>query len=69
MNSNRQDFRDQSISGVIDSVVRQRHEWRVRVHGVYWSAIASQPIELLPGNHIQVVGRQNVKLIITAKKI
>jgi membrane protein implicated in regulation of membrane protease activity len=67
MNPTRRDVCNQTINGVIDSVVRQEHEWRVQVYGVYWTALATQPVRLLPGDRIQVVGRQNQKLIITRK--
>jgi len=68
MNFDRQKgFRGQPMSGVIESVVRQGHEWRVRVSGVYWSAITTRPVELCPGDSVEVVGRQNLKLIISAK--
>jgi membrane protein implicated in regulation of membrane protease activity len=67
MNLNRRKISPQTVSGVIDSVVRPELEWRVRVHGVYWTALANQPTRLLPGDRIQVVGRQNQTLIIARK--
>lgn len=67
MTSNHRDFRTQIVTGVIDSIVRQGQEWRVRVYGVYWSALTKEAVEFFPGDSIQVIGRQNTKLLITAK--
>jgi membrane protein implicated in regulation of membrane protease activity len=69
MNSNRQDLQDKIINGVIDSVIQQGQEWRVYVQGRYWGALAVQPVDLQPGDRIQVVGRQNIKLLITATQL
>ncbi len=50
--------------GVIDKVIHQGHKWRVRVHGVYWFAQSVKPAHFLPGDYVQVVGRQNMTLLI-----
>jgi len=67
MNPNRRNISPNNAVGVIDSVIQQGMEWRVRVYGVYWMALATQPIQLLPGDRIQVVGRTNQTLIITRR--
>jgi membrane protein implicated in regulation of membrane protease activity len=67
MNPNRRNISPKTAVGVVDSVVQQGMEWRVRVYGVYWTALATEPVQLLPGDRIQVVGRQNQTLIITRK--
>jgi membrane protein implicated in regulation of membrane protease activity len=56
------------INGVVDSIVNQGQEWRIRVHGVYWTAMATQPVEFNLGDRVQVIGRQNIKLIISSKQ-
>jgi membrane protein implicated in regulation of membrane protease activity len=53
--------------GIVDSVVRPNHEWRVRLYGVYWSALSKKPLQLRPGDRVWVIGREKTKLIITAK--
>jgi membrane protein implicated in regulation of membrane protease activity len=59
--------KDNTISGVIDRVVTQGQEWRVRVHDCYWGAIAMQTIQLEPGDRVQILGRKekSIKLLIT----
>lgn len=52
--------------GVIDKVICQGVEWRVRVNGSYWSAYALSRSNFFPGDLIYVVGRQNQKLLIEA---
>jgi membrane protein implicated in regulation of membrane protease activity len=52
--------------GVIDKVICQGVEWRVRVNGSYWSAYALSRSNFFPGDLIQVVDRQNQKLLIEA---
>jgi membrane protein implicated in regulation of membrane protease activity len=54
--------------GIVDSVVRPNHEWRVRVYGVYWSALSKKPLQLCPGDRVWVIGREKTKLLITAKR-
>ncbi|WP_163695343.1 NfeD family protein [Adonisia turfae] len=50
--------------GIVDEVLKPYQEWRVKVHGVYWHACSQVNFNFSPGDHIQVVGRNNLKLVI-----
>lgn len=51
--------------GIVDEVFASYKECRVKLHGVYWHAISQGDFDLVPGDYVQVVGRQNLKLVIT----
>lgn len=50
--------------GVVDEILAPQRECRVKVHGVYWHAISQGNFDFVPGDQVQVVGRQNLKLLI-----
>ena len=50
--------------GIVIGVVREGKEWVVRIHGVYWRARSYGTANFLPGEHIKVVGRKGIKLLI-----
>jgi membrane protein implicated in regulation of membrane protease activity len=50
--------------GTVVEIVIPNKEWRVCVNGVYWSAEALSPINLLPKDKFYVMGRENIKLFI-----
>lgn len=58
------DSKERVKEGVIDEVLEPRHEWRVKVHGVYWHARTKGNANFSPGDHVQVVGRNDLKLLI-----
>jgi membrane protein implicated in regulation of membrane protease activity len=53
-----------SGDAVIDRVVRKDELCRVKLDGVYWSAITVSPFALNSGDYVRVIGRQNCKLLI-----
>lgn len=54
--------------GIVDEVLRPKQEWRVKVHGVYWHALSKADFNFSPGDYVQVVGRNNLKLLISPIK-
>lgn len=56
---------DDELTGYVDEVVREGAEWRVVVHGVYWKAVSEEPVALMPGDLVYVMGRRGIKLIIS----
>ena len=51
--------------GIIDEVFVAHKECRVKVLGVFWHAISPSICDLVPGNYVQIIGRQNLKLVVT----
>lgn len=50
---------------IVQRMVRPEGVWRVRFRGSSWRAISAQPgIEFLPNDVVEVVGRQNITLLI-----
>ncbi|NEP15755.1 MAG: hypothetical protein F6J97_02505 [Leptolyngbya sp. SIO4C1] len=50
---------------VIEDVLEQGHEWRVRYQASFWRARSTQPdAEFLPEDKVYVVGRENLVLLI-----
>lgn len=58
------DIAKEAKEGVIDEILNPGKEWRVKVQGIYWHARTTVGTNFSPGEHIQVVGRQNSKLLI-----
>lgn len=50
--------------GLIIEVVRPRHEWIVRVYGVYWHARTSTHSDFAPDDLVRVIGREGQRLLI-----
>lgn len=50
---------------IVDVIVRQGQEWRVRYLGSFWPARAINPsVVLAPNDVVEVVGRQSITLLI-----
>lgn len=54
----------EDIEGVIDEVIAPGKEWRVRVYGIYWHAVTKGKNHFEPGQHVSVIGRKHLKLVI-----
>jgi membrane protein implicated in regulation of membrane protease activity len=59
-------FTPHSFDGeaIVEAIVRQGTTWRVRYHASWWFAHCDYPVMLFPGDIVQVVGRQNITLLI-----
>lgn len=49
---------------VINEVIQQKRAWRVEYQGSWWTAHSIEPMMLVPGDIVRVVGRKNIALII-----
>ncbi|MEP0879212.1 NfeD family protein [Funiculus sociatus GB2-M2] len=48
----------------VTQVIRQGAIWRVSYRASYWEARSVEPITLLPGDLVYVIGSQNITLVI-----
>ena len=53
-----------TIPGVVDETLAPGKRWRIKVHGVYWSAATLTGATFSPGEHVEVVERRNNTLLI-----
>lgn len=54
-------FEDEAV---VAEIVRQKELWRVEYQGSWWTARSIEPLFLVPGSIVRVVGRQGITLII-----
>jgi membrane protein implicated in regulation of membrane protease activity len=66
LNKNQTSLNDVSGNGIIDKVIHQGEEWRVRANGSFWSARSTKPANFQPGDRVCIVGRQNTTLLVDA---
>lgn len=49
---------------IIDEILVPGHQWRIRFRGSFWVAESLVVNNFLPGDRVEVVARQGLKLII-----
>jgi membrane-bound ClpP family serine protease len=49
---------------IVDAMIQPSKNGRVRFQGTWWSARCEQDVTILPGEAVQVVGRQNITLLV-----
>lgn len=57
--------RNELNEGFVLEISRPGKEWIVKVNDVYWRAMSVSDVNLLPGDRIQVIGQENIKLLIS----
>ena len=51
--------------GFVLEIYRPGEEWIVKVNDVYWRALSVSETDLSPGDRIQVIRQENIKLLIS----
>lgn len=50
--------------GIVSETIAPHRTERVQFQGSWWSALCEQEVTLTPGKIVQVIGRQNITLLV-----